>query len=88
MDLGNLLEILVHYLLIEGMVCLSHRDRFPMVSTLVCMVTHWIRLIVNYDVRLLIVLIHHDTIFHRLSTLGNIELMPNSTGGFNLWERP
>ena len=39
MDLGNPLEA---YLLVEEMVGLSHRDRFPMVSVLVCMVTYWI----------------------------------------------
>ena len=39
MDLGNPLEA---YLLVEDMVGLSHRDRFPMVSVLVCMVTYWI----------------------------------------------
>ena len=39
MDLGNPLEA---YLLVEDMVGLSLRDRFPMVSVLVCMVTYWI----------------------------------------------
>ena len=37
MDLGNPLEA---YLLAEEMVGLSHRDQFPMVSVLVCMVTY------------------------------------------------
>ena len=35
MDLGNLVETIVHYILIEGMVCLSHQDGLPMVSVLV-----------------------------------------------------
>ena len=35
MDLGNLVENIVHYLLIEGMACLCHQDGFPMVSILV-----------------------------------------------------
>ena len=35
MDLGNPVEVLVHYLLIEGMTCLSCHDRFPIVSALV-----------------------------------------------------
>ena len=35
MDLGNPLEIVVHYLLIGGMVCIGHRDGCPMVSVLV-----------------------------------------------------
>ena len=32
MDLGNPVEIEIRHLLIGGMVCLGHRDRFPMVS--------------------------------------------------------
>ena len=52
MDLGNPLEVVVHYLIIEGMIGLGHRDRFPMVSALVCMVTHWIQLTVSHDIRL------------------------------------
>ena len=35
MDLGNLVEIVVHHLLIEGMTYLGHQDGFPMVSALV-----------------------------------------------------
>ena len=35
MDLGNPIKIVVHYLLIGWMTCLSCRDRFPMVSALV-----------------------------------------------------
>ena len=35
MDLGNPVETIVHHLLIEGMVCLSRQDEFPMVSVLV-----------------------------------------------------
>ena len=34
MDLGNLFEIVVHYLLIGEMTCSGHRDGFPMASTL------------------------------------------------------
>ena len=56
MDLGNLVEIVV--LIIGGMTCLGCRDKFAMVSTLVSMVIHWTGLMVNYDVRLLIVMIH------------------------------
>ena len=33
--LGNLVEIVVHNLLIGGIACLTRRDGFPMVSTLV-----------------------------------------------------
>ena len=35
MKLGNPVEIVVHHLLIEGMVCLACLDGFPMVSALV-----------------------------------------------------
>ena len=52
MDLDNLVETVVHYLLIGGMACLGRRDEFPMVNILVYMVTHWIRPRVNHDVRL------------------------------------
>ena len=34
--LGNLLEVVVYYLLIGEIVGLGHRDEFPMVSALVC----------------------------------------------------
>ena len=37
MDLGNLVETIVHHLLIRGMTYLGHWDRFPMVSALVYM---------------------------------------------------
>ena len=53
MDLGNPVETIVHYLLIRGMTYFNHHDKFSMVSTLVCMIIHWIGLTVNYDVRLL-----------------------------------
>ena len=52
MDLGNPLEIIVHHLLIEGMASLGYRDGFPIVSTLVCIVTLWIGLTVSHDLRL------------------------------------
>ena len=52
MGLGNPLEVLVHHLLIGGMVSLSYWDGFPMVSTLVCMVAHWVGPMVSYDLRL------------------------------------
>ena len=52
MGLGNPLEVVVHYFLIGVMTCLSYGERFPMVSALVCMVTHWIRPMVSHDLRL------------------------------------
>ena len=50
--LGNLLETIVHHLLIEEMVGLGYWDEFPMVSALVCMVAHWTGPMVSYDLRL------------------------------------
>ena len=52
MGLGNLLDIVVHFLLIGGMVSLGHQDKFPIVGALVCMVTHWTRSMVTHDLRL------------------------------------
>ena len=52
MGLGNPLKSIVHHLLIGGMVGLGYQDEFLMVSTLVCMVIHWIGTIVIYDLRL------------------------------------
>ena len=67
MDLGNLVETIVHCLLIGEMTCISLRDGFSMVSALVCMVTYWTGLMVNRNIRLLIVMIHQATILHGLS---------------------
>ena len=53
MDLGNRFEGVVHHLLIGGMVGLGHRDRVPMVSALVYVVTHWIGPMISHDIRLL-----------------------------------
>ena len=52
MDFVNIIEIVVHYLLIGGMNCLDRQDEFFIVSALICMVTHWIRLMMNHDIRL------------------------------------
>ena len=37
MDLGNPLNVIIHYFLIKWMVGLDHGDRFSMMSALVCM---------------------------------------------------
>ena len=42
----------MHHLLIGGMVSLGYQDGFPMVSALVCMVTHWIGPMVSHELRL------------------------------------
>ena len=52
MGLDNPLEVLVHHLLIEGMVGLGYWDGFPMVSALVCIVTHWIGPTTSHELRL------------------------------------
>ena len=41
MDLSNLVEIVVHHLLIGGITYLSRRDGFPMVSTLVYVIDYY-----------------------------------------------
>ena len=52
MDLNNLLEAIVHYLLIGGMTDYGYRDGFSMVSVLVCMVTHLIEPTMSHNLRL------------------------------------
>ena len=42
MDLGNLVETIVHHLEVRGMAGLDHWDRVPIVSALVCTITYWI----------------------------------------------
>ena len=41
MNLDNPLKVVGHYLLIREMTGLTQQNRFPVVSELVCMVTHW-----------------------------------------------
>ena len=52
MSLGNPLEVVVHYLLIEGMIGLSYQDEFYVVSILVYMATYWTRPTVSHDLKL------------------------------------
>ena len=63
MGLGNPLKVVVHHLLIGGITDLGYQDGFPMVSTLVCMVTHLTKPMVSHDLRLLL---SHDLtkLFH------------------------
>ena len=51
-SLRNPLEVIGHHLLIGGMIGLGYRNGFPMVSALVCIVTHWIGSMVSHDLRL------------------------------------
>ena len=48
MDLDNLVETIVHHILIGRMTCLGHWDEFPIVSALVY-VMHWTRPTMNHD---------------------------------------
>ena len=52
MSLGNPLEVVVYYLLIGWMVGIGYWDGFPMVSALVCIVSHWTGPIVSHGLRL------------------------------------
>ena len=66
--LDNLVEIVVHYLLIGGMTYLGYQNDFPMVSALMCMVTHWTGPMMNRDINYWVVMIHYATILCELST--------------------
>ena len=68
-NLGNPIGIVVHYLQIEGMTYLNYQDSFPMMSIVVCMITYWTRLMVNYDINYQVIIIHEVTILYRLLTL-------------------
>ena len=52
-----------------GMTYLSHRAGFPMASSLVCMDTPWTLAMVDHDINYQVVMIHHTTMLHCLSTL-------------------
>ena len=58
MDLGNLVETIVHQLIIEGMTYLGRRDEFLRVSTLVYVMHIGLRPTANHDARLSIVMFH------------------------------
>ena len=64
MNLGNPYEALVYYLLIRGITSLGHRDRFPMISVLVCMVIHRTEPTMNHDIDYQVVMIHQTNILH------------------------
>ena len=53
MNLSNSFKDVKRYLIIRGMYGLGSRNKVLIVSALVCMVTHWTRLMVIHDVRLL-----------------------------------
>ena len=58
MDLGNLVEIVVYYLLIRGMTCLGHWDGFPMVECTSAYDYTLDRTCDDLSVRLSIIMIH------------------------------
>ena len=77
MYLGNLVKTVVYYLLIGRMTCPGHRDEFPMVSTLVCMVTYWRKLMMNHDLRLSIIMICQATTTWTLNLESILSLCQN-----------
>ena len=52
MDLDNTFKVVVYNLLIGRIIVLNHKGETPMVSVLMCMVTHWTRPMVIHGVRL------------------------------------
>ena len=87
MGLGNPLEPIVHHLLIGGMTGLGYWDEFLMVSALVCMVAHYTRPIVSYDLRLLSN--HNSTkLFHCvIFQLREYWVCAKVSSDFDLWVR-
>ena len=69
MDLVNSFETVVHFLLIEMMTCLGHRDEFSILNTLVYITIHWIRPMVNHDISYQAVMIHQTITLHEFLTL-------------------
>lgn len=50
MHLGNLINVVAHYLLIKGETYLGYQDEVFMMCALLYLVTHWRKLMVNYDI--------------------------------------
>ena len=65
---ANPVETVVHYLPIGGMTILAVGMVFHGECTIICD-AHWIGPMMNYVVRLSIVMIHQATILHELSIL-------------------
>lgn len=57
MNLGNLFEVIIHYLLVEGMTNLGHEDEVSMVTILIYMVTFWTEPLVSHEIGYRIVII-------------------------------
>lgn len=69
MDLSNSFEFTMLCLLIIRMISLSFRDKFPMMSTIMYMVAHFIRSTINHNIDFRIVVIYQTIILHKLSTV-------------------
>ena len=69
MDLVNSFETVVHFLLIEMMTYLGHRDEFSILNTLVYITIHWIRPMVNHDISYQAIMIHQTITLHEFLTL-------------------
>ena len=67
----NSIEIVVYYLLIEGMTCLGHRDKFPMVNALVCTNT----LYMTYSESWHKVISCHDSSSYSITWALNLEMI-------------
>lgn len=52
-SLDNPFEAIMHYLLIRGVTSLRNQDEVPMMSALLCTITHWIGPTVNHNIRIL-----------------------------------
>ena len=50
MDLENLFEVIVHYILIRGMTYLGHQHKVRVVSELVCIVIYWTKHLLSHDI--------------------------------------
>ena len=86
-DLDNPLNVLVHYLLIRMMVGFSHRDRVPMVRTLMCTTIPWIVFIVSCDVRLLDCYDFTNLLCFIVSTLREYWAYAKVSSDLDLWMR-
>ena len=58
MELNNPYEALVHHLLIGRMVGLGYKNRFLMVSVIVCMIIYWKEPTVNHNIDYRVITIH------------------------------
>ena len=84
MDLSNLFEVVVHYLLIGAMISPRYQDGVPIVSALVYMVTHSTRLTVSHDISYQVVIISPSYLLYGLSTMRGYQAYAKVYSDFNL----